>query len=169
MPVSWLVIIIIKKYNIYSQNPPWQIIKYNDSGMPGEIKGVVIDILNSLSKKLNFTYTMHIIPVTYFKGNESEILSYNVSILYIQILPPIIKMNLNLFLVQGTDEEQLPTFNIPSEIINVVGQDKVLFAAVGATISEKYLRLINFTIPISIQPYNFIVSRVSTIPKESTR
>lgn len=112
---------------------------------------------------------MHIIPVTYFKGNESEILSYNVSILYIQILPPIIKMNLNLFLVQGTDEEQLPTFNIPSEIINVVGQDKVLFAAVGATISEKYLRLINFTIPISIQPYNFIVSRVSTIPKESTR
>lgn len=56
---------------------------------------------------------------------------------------------------------QLPTLNIPSEILNVVGQDKVLFAAVGATISEKYLRLINFTIPISVQPYNFIVSRVS--------
>lgn len=60
------------------QNPPWQIIKYNDSGMPGEIKGVVIDILNSLSKKLNFTYTMHIIPVTYLKGNESDLLSLNV-------------------------------------------------------------------------------------------
>lgn len=46
--------------------------------MPGEIKGVVIDILNSLSKKLNFTYTMHIIPVTYLKGNESDLLSLNV-------------------------------------------------------------------------------------------
>lgn len=54
------------------QNPPWQIIKYNDSGMPGELKGVVIDILNFLSQKLNFTYTMHIIPVTYLRDNNTE-------------------------------------------------------------------------------------------------
>lgn len=60
------------------QNPPWQIIKYNESGMPGELKGVVFDILNELSKKLNFTYTMHIIPVTYLKGNESEMQTFNV-------------------------------------------------------------------------------------------
>lgn len=46
--------------------------------MPGELKGVVIDILNELSRKLNFTYTMHIIPVTYARANESEWLSINV-------------------------------------------------------------------------------------------
>lgn len=46
--------------------------------MPGELKGVVIDILNSLSKKLNFTYTMHIIPVTYAKINETEMQAFNV-------------------------------------------------------------------------------------------
>lgn len=128
---------MISSQSIAFQNPPWQIIKYNDSGMPGELKGVVIDILNSLSRKLNFTYTMHIIPVTYLKVNDTDPQAFN-----------------------GTEETQLPTFNIPSEILNVVGQDKVLFAAVGATISERYLRLVNFTIPISVQPYNFIVSRV---------
>lgn len=40
---------------------------------------MVIDILNELSKKLNFTYTMHIIPVTYAKANESEVQFFNVS------------------------------------------------------------------------------------------
>lgn len=53
--------------------------KYNDSGMLGEMKGVVIDIINELSRKLNFTYTMHIIPVTYSRANESDLQMYNVS------------------------------------------------------------------------------------------
>lgn len=30
-----------------------------------------------------------------------------------------------IFNFQGTEELQLPTFNIPSEILNVVGQKKV--------------------------------------------
>lgn len=51
--------------------------------MPGEIKGVVIDILNYMSAKLNFTYTMHIIPVTYTRGNESES-AFNVSPVLVQ-------------------------------------------------------------------------------------
>lgn len=29
------------------------------------------------------------------------------------------------YFFQGTEDMQLPTFNIPSEILNVVGQDKV--------------------------------------------
>lgn len=51
------------------------------------------------------------------------------------------------------------------EILNLVSQDKVFLAAVGATVNEKYKRFINYTIPISIQPYNFIVSR----PRELSR
>lgn len=42
------------------QNPPWQIILYNESGVAYASRGVVIDILNELSRKLNFTYTMHL-------------------------------------------------------------------------------------------------------------
>ncbi|XP_059609151.1 ionotropic receptor 93a [Phlebotomus argentipes] len=123
-------------------NPPWQIIAYNESGVPGVMRGVVMDILNEMAKKLNFTYTMHIIPVAVPKANDTEELSYN-----------------------STEEGQLPTTTIPLEILNLVSQDKVFLAAVGATVNEKYKRFINYSIPISIQPYNFIVSR----PRELSR
>ncbi|XP_055690671.1 ionotropic receptor 93a [Lutzomyia longipalpis] len=116
-------------------NPPWQIIGYNESGIPGTMRGLVIDILNEMSKKLNFTYTMHVISVTVARANDTEELS------------------------------QIPTTSIPMEILNLVSQDKVFFAAVGATVNEKYKRFLNYTIPISIQPYNFIVSR----PRELSR
>uniref|UniRef100_A0A1B0CLF6 Putative glutamate-gated kainate-type ion channel receptor subunit glur5 n=1 Tax=Lutzomyia longipalpis TaxID=7200 RepID=A0A1B0CLF6_LUTLO len=59
-------------------NPPWQIIGYNESGIPGTMRGLVIDILNEMSKKLNFTYTMHVISVTVARVNDTEELSYNV-------------------------------------------------------------------------------------------
>ena len=43
--------------------------------------------------------------------------------------------------------------------------NNIILAAVGATVNERYKRLVNFTIPISIQPYNFIVAK----PKELSR
>lgn len=52
--------IIIQSFSIL-KNPPWQIISHNDSGMAGTTsKGLVIDILNELSKKLNFTFSLHV-------------------------------------------------------------------------------------------------------------
>jgi glutamate receptor, ionotropic, invertebrate len=43
----------------FSQNPPWQYIETNGTDIVGSAQGIVIDILNEMSKKLNFTYTLH--------------------------------------------------------------------------------------------------------------
>ncbi|KAL7015645.1 hypothetical protein ACKWTF_016567 [Chironomus riparius] len=40
-------------------NPPWQYIQANGTEITGTPHGVVIDILNEMSKKLNFTYVLH--------------------------------------------------------------------------------------------------------------
>lgn len=101
--------------------------KYNDSGMLGEMKGVVIDIINELSRKLNFTYTMHIIPVTYSRANESDLQMYNVSY---PGCPHLVEKgsfcsDYYVVTLQGTEDTPLPTLNIPTEILNVVGQNKV--------------------------------------------
>jgi glutamate receptor, ionotropic, invertebrate len=42
------------------QNPPWQYVGSNESGIVGTSKGVIIDILDEMSKKLNFTYILHL-------------------------------------------------------------------------------------------------------------
>jgi len=59
----------------------------------------------------------------------------------------------------------VPTIYIPSEILHFVRNDKVIFAAAGLTVNERYQKMINFTIPISIQPYSFLVAR----PRELSR
>lgn len=124
-----------------SQNPPWQIISYNEDGA-AEFKGVVINILNELSRKLNFTYVMHIsIAETLILANDTDSLPLNNS------------------------QDVHPTVNIPNEILNIIGNNRVLLAATGVTINSRYKNIINFTIPISIQPYNFLVSR----PRELSR
>ena len=57
------------------------------------------------------------------------------------------------------------TTDIPTDIIRMVNEDQIFLVAIGATISEKQKNFLNFTVPISIQPYSFIVSR----PKELSR
>lgn len=42
------------------QNPPWQYIESNETGIVGKARGVIIDILDEMSKKLNFTYVLHV-------------------------------------------------------------------------------------------------------------
>lgn len=37
------------------QNPPWQIVEYSSNGVP-KYEGLTFDIIQELSKQLNFTY-----------------------------------------------------------------------------------------------------------------
>lgn len=49
-----------------------------------------MDILNEMAKKLNFTYTMHVIPVAIPRANDTEELSYNVSCSFTASTPKVI-------------------------------------------------------------------------------
>ncbi|KAL1395387.1 hypothetical protein pipiens_011292 [Culex pipiens pipiens] len=130
--------------NFYTyHNPPWQFVSFNESGHPTLSGGVVMDILEELSRKLNFTYTVIVAQTNIeYVGNLTED-GNNTSIREIHTV----------------------TTDIPSEIMKSLIDNKILLAAVGATVSEKQKKFINFTVPISIQTYSFIVSR----PKELSR
>ncbi|XP_055591068.1 ionotropic receptor 93a [Uranotaenia lowii] len=125
-------------------NPPWQFVSLNESGHAHLTHGLVLDILEELSKKLNFTY----------------------SIVIAQPAADVVGTNMTDD-VNGTmtGDVHSVTTDIPSEILKSLIDNKILLAAVGATVSPKQKKYINFTVPISIQSYSFIVSR----PKELSR
>lgn len=60
------------------QNPPWQYVSSNESGIVGKSSGVIIDILNELSKKMNFTYVLHLAQAS-TSMNSSDDLNGTVS------------------------------------------------------------------------------------------
>lgn len=62
-------------------------------------------------------------------------------------------------LVQLTKEIHLLTTDIPSEVLSLLQDNKIIFGAVASTVNERYKRLVNFSVPISIQPYSFLVSK----------
>lgn len=64
-----------------------------------------------------------------------------------------------------TKEIHLLTTDIPSEVLNLLADNRIIFAAVASTVNERYKRLINFSVPISIQPYSFLVAK----PREVSR
>ncbi|XP_022920713.2 ionotropic receptor 93a isoform X1 [Onthophagus taurus] len=109
-------------------NPPWQVIEVNNSSVT--FRGMVADIVNELSKNLNFSYA--VIPI----GNTSSS-----------------KLN------SDYDFNDISTYEIPDVIINLVRTRKVLMAASAFTISEKTKTLVNFTLPISTQTYTILAAR----------
>ena len=60
---------------------------------------------------------------------------------------------------------RLLTTDIPTEVVNLLYDNRIILGAVASTVNERYKKLINFSIPISIQPYSFIVAK----PKEISR
>ncbi|XP_055623871.1 ionotropic receptor 93a [Toxorhynchites rutilus septentrionalis] len=131
-------------FNFYTyHNPPWQFVSYNESGQPFLSHGVILDIISELSKKLNFTFTVIIAQV------NSDV---------------FVNLTDDGNNTISKDVHSLTT-DIPSDIMTTLFENKILLAAVGTTISEKQKKFINFTKPISIQTYSFIVSR----PKELSR
>ncbi len=65
--------------NIKFQNPPWQIISQNESDL-AETSGVVMDVLREISKKLNFTYTLHVTNILQVNSNMTFNEEYNSSV-----------------------------------------------------------------------------------------
>lgn len=64
-----------------------------------------------------------------------------------------------------TREIHLLTTDIPSEVLSLLTEDQIILGAVASTINERYKRMINFSVPISIQPYSFIISKPKAISR----
>lgn len=59
----------------------------------------------------------------------------------------------------------IATNNIPNEFVDMIRNKSVAFGACAFTVTKENKQLINFTNPISIQTYTFLVAR----PKELSR
>ncbi|XP_060523883.1 ionotropic receptor 93a isoform X1 [Cylas formicarius] len=125
-------------------NPPWQILKTNQTGDVVEYGGLVFDIIKELAKNLNFTYTVEIVKTTNINSNLSKFTNETAT---------------------SAETSSITTFNIPRGILEKVHNKTVALGACAFTITEDNKKLINFTVPISIQLYTFLVAR----PKELTR
>ncbi|XP_017778842.1 PREDICTED: glutamate receptor ionotropic, delta-2 [Nicrophorus vespilloides] len=113
-------------------NPPWQILRLNDSGLI-EHGGIVFDIIKELSNSLNFTYTIEVINFDNAKNASSKLNS-----------------------LEMTD---LVTNHIPDKILYMVRNRQVAFGAAAFTVTDASKNLINFTMQISTQSYTFLVAR----------
>lgn len=67
---SW---VFSQKKNFLFQNPPWQFVTSNESGIVGESSGVIIDILNEMSRKLNFTFVLHLAQASTSLNTTDEV------------------------------------------------------------------------------------------------
>jgi ionotropic glutamate receptor len=94
-----------------------------------------------MSKKMNFTFILHTTSTSTEMNTTDE--NGNVT----------------------KKEIRLLTTEIPTEVVSLLFDNKIIFGAVASTVNERYKKFINFSIPISIQPYSFIVAK----PKEVSR
>ncbi|XP_044740653.1 ionotropic receptor 93a [Chrysoperla carnea] len=127
-------------------NPPWQVLKLNETGSVVEYSGVIFHIIEEISKKLNFTFTI-VFPDGHRIGlaaNET----YN---------PSTIK-GINI-------DNARRIVNESNRIIEVLRKRSVLMAACAVTVNNQRKHIINYTMPISTETYTFLVSR----PKELSR
>lgn len=129
------------------QNPPWQILTYNDSGGVSDYGGLTFDIIKELSKNLNFTYT---VTVT---DNEKAVLRTRTNTSF------NIKRREDLLVTERL------TNVIPENIIDLVKNKSAALGACAFSITNEGKRFINFTAPISTQSYAFLVAR----PRELSR
>nr|WJJ63358.1 ionotropic receptor 93a [Pachyrhinus yasumatsui] len=130
-------------------NPPWQILKTNESGDVTEFKGIVFDIIQELAKNLNFTYSVEVVKTSlqrnltqYRASNRSRAAHFDI-----------------------IENSEITTYKIPQEILEMVHNKSVAMGACAFTVTEGNRKLINFTNPISVQTYTFLVAR----PKELSR
>ncbi|CAH0552900.1 unnamed protein product [Brassicogethes aeneus] len=120
-------------------NPPWQIIRTNESGHIVEYKGLVFDIIKELANNLNFTYTVEIAKSTFKKETFTNVTDYAIS--------------------------ETLTNEIPSVFYSLIQNKTIALGACAFTITEESKNFINFTIPITTQTYTFLVAR----PRELSR
>ncbi|XP_066259282.1 ionotropic receptor 93a-like [Euwallacea similis] len=132
-------------------NPPWQILITNASGDVVEFKGVVFDVIKELSRNLNFTYNVEVIPTQRYFFNTSVTLFEN-------------KTD-NEEHLSVTAKSHVSTYRVPQVVLDLVHNKSAAMGACAFTVTEESKKIINFTNAISIQPYTFLVAR----PRELSR
>lgn len=116
--------------------------KFNETGEVIEFKGLVFDIINELSKNLNFTFRVDIVNIATPAANET-----------------FTSKETNVKFEGYLTNEVSPT------LLEMVKNKTVVLGACAVTVTDEYKVVVNYTIPISTQPYTFIVAR----PRELSR
>ncbi|KAL1505744.1 hypothetical protein ABEB36_005237 [Hypothenemus hampei] len=131
-------------------NPPWQILVTNSSGEVIGFQGIVFNIIEELSKNLNFTYSVEVIKNYQAESNNSAFQTYN---------------NESVDFINMAENSYIKTYGVPQIVLDMVHNKSVALGACAFTITEENKRMINFTDPISIQTYTFLSAR----PRELSR
>lgn len=134
--LNYKIILYVKREIL--QNPPWQIIETNGTGAI-KCTGLVFDVINELAKSLNFTYTLIVLNG---EKNEKKNSSYN-----------------------GKDISYRMIYTVPDGVVKMIRSKQAFMAAFAYTITEENKAVVNFTIPITTQPYTILTAR----PKELSR
>uniref|UniRef100_A0A6P7FIH8 Ionotropic receptor 93a isoform X2 n=1 Tax=Diabrotica virgifera virgifera TaxID=50390 RepID=A0A6P7FIH8_DIAVI len=119
------------------KNPPWQILKFNSSGDVIEYSGLIFDVIFELSRNLNFTFRLEIVNKTDTGSSNST--SY--------------------------DTNNDLTNKVPKILVDLIKNKTVALGACAVTVTDDMKLMVNFTRPITILTYTFLVSR----PKELSR
>ncbi|XP_075222423.1 ionotropic receptor 93a isoform X2 [Lycorma delicatula] len=128
--------------------PPWHILYINESGHVVDYKGLVFEIIKLLATKLNFTYDV-IVPTNTSLSGFTNSTKY---------------MEHSLETLEGEQDESALS-GVWNKVIDVVKNKKVFLGACAFTVTDARKAIVNFTSPISIEPYVFLSSR----PKELSR
>lgn len=127
------------------QNPPWQIIAFNETGHASlnESKGVVLDILKSIALRLNFTYSLHIstsVISTVSMSNSSLDDTHNTTVRFFNHFCTWVAYRIFDF---QTQDIHLLTSNIPSDVFQMLHENRIILAAVAATVNTKYEKFVS--------------------------
>ncbi|KAF6200681.1 hypothetical protein GE061_005125 [Apolygus lucorum] len=125
--------------------PPWQFVKYDEFGQPAEYGGVIINVLNQLAVKMNFTYEILLLPNGTSSANKS---SY------------IFHKSLGEVVIDSSVE-----YAAWDQVVYDLQSNKVFMGAVAFVATEERKSKVNFTQHVVVDSYAFLVSR----PKELSR
>ncbi|XP_051164696.1 ionotropic receptor 93a [Leptopilina boulardi] len=126
-------------------NPPWQIVEYSTNGVPN-YEGLTFDIVEELSKKLNFTYQVILATSSGTTKAANNIRSLGFS--------KRLSDN-SSYEGSGMSVGQ----KLPESVLQMLRNNKVFFAACVYTVYEDKKKIINYTVPISMQTYTLLAPK----------
>ncbi|CAB0040639.1 unnamed protein product [Trichogramma brassicae] len=134
-------------------NPPFQIISQTSSGSL-QYSGLIFDILNHLSLKLNFTYTMQLLP-----GFSPVVAAAAAATVAVAKETAASFMTDNV--TSSKVEFDVPTSHaaqVPPQLMELVRKRKVFLGAMAITVGDN-LPGVNFTAAVSTQTYGLLQAK----------
>ncbi|XP_023172805.2 ionotropic receptor 93a [Drosophila hydei] len=122
-------------------NPPWQILTKDSRGVIVEHSGIVMEIVKELSRALNFSYYLH----------EGQL--------------PDTTDTLSQSMNESDELMGSMTYRIPYRVVELLQSNAYFMAAVAATIDEPTKKHFNYTQPISVQKYTFILRQPDEVSR----